>query len=83
MKSTLKSGLRKFLYYLGGDQPAVAWVERLRSVCGAYIGLMLVLAMAKYLGEISGLDEWVVVLVGQVRFWCLFCHRVLWLSPGL
>ena len=43
---------------MGGDQPAIAWVEHLRSVFGEFIGLMLVIAMAKFLGELSVLNEW-------------------------
>ena len=31
------------MFYLGGDQPAVSWVERFRSVFGAFLGLMLML----------------------------------------
>lgn len=58
MKHTLQYYLKRYSFYLGGDQPAVAWVERLRSVLGAFIGLMSVLAIAKLLGELSGLDEW-------------------------
>lgn len=38
--------------------------ERLRSVFGAFIGLMLVLAMAKFLGEIGGIDEWLMASLG-------------------
>lgn len=51
-------------FYLGGDQPQVPWVERIRSVVGAFIGLMLVLTTAKYLGELSGLDEWLMASLG-------------------
>jgi CBS domain-containing membrane protein len=51
-------------FYLGGDQPPVSWQERLRSVLGAFLGLMLVLTMAKYLGELSGLDEWLMASLG-------------------
>lgn len=64
MKHGFKYYLRQYSFYLGGDQPAVAWVERLRSVFGAFIGLMLVLTMAKYLGELSGLDEWLMASLG-------------------
>ena len=64
MKHGFKYYLRQCSFYLGGDQPAVAWVERLRSVFGAFIGLMLVLTMAKYLGELSGLDEWLMASLG-------------------
>ncbi|MBU3589062.1 HPP family protein [Polynucleobacter sp. 80A-SIGWE] len=56
--------LKRHSFYLGGDQPHVAWVERIRSVFGALIGLMLVLTIAKYLGELSGLDEWLMASLG-------------------
>ena len=64
MRHTFKYYLKQFAFYFGGDQPAVAWVERLRSVFGAFIGLMLVLTMAKYLGELTGLDEWLMASLG-------------------
>jgi CBS domain-containing membrane protein len=64
MTHTLKYYLKHFLFYLGGDQPAVSWVERLRSVLGAFLGLMLVLTIAKYLGELTGLDEWLMASLG-------------------
>lgn len=51
-------------FYLGGDQPAVAWVERLRSVVGAFIGLLLVVTTAKFLGEFGGVDEWLMASLG-------------------
>ena len=40
------------------------WLERIRSVVGAFIGLMLVLTTAKFLGELSGLDEWLMASLG-------------------
>ena len=64
MRHTLKLYLKHYSFYLGGDQPYVAWVERLRSVFGVLIGLMLVLTIAKYLGELSGLDEWLMASLG-------------------
>ena len=51
-------------FYFGGDQPLVPWGERLRSVFGAFIGLMLVITSAKYLGELSGIDEWLMASLG-------------------
>lgn len=56
--------LKRYAFYLGGDQPPVSWVERLRSVLGAFIGLMLVLTTAKYLGDLSGIDEWLMASLG-------------------
>jgi hypothetical protein len=32
-------------------------IEKIRSVMGAFIGLMVVIAAAKYLGELGGIDE--------------------------
>ena len=61
---SFKSLVKQFSFYLGGDQPPVNWVERLRSVFGAFIGLALVLTTAKYLGELSGLDEWLMASLG-------------------
>lgn len=40
------------------------WSERLRSVCGAFIGLTLVFISAQYLGELSGIDEWLMASLG-------------------
>lgn len=64
MKHPLRDSLRRYSFYLGGDQPRVAWAERLRAVFGAFVGLMLVLAIAKFLGEIGGLDEWLMASLG-------------------
>jgi CBS domain-containing membrane protein len=64
MKRTLQNFLKHYSFYFGGDQPAVAWVERIRSVFGAFIGLMLVLTIAKYLGELGNLDEWLMASLG-------------------
>ena len=55
---------KRYGFYFGGDQPPVAWIERLRSVFGAFIGLMLVITSAKYLGELSGIDEWLMASLG-------------------
>lgn len=64
MKHTLHYYLKRYSFYLGGDQPPVSWYERLRSVVGAFFGLLLVVVIAKYLGEISGLDEWLMASLG-------------------
>jgi len=64
MNHTFHYYLKRLSFYLGGDQPHVTWVERIRSVFGAFLGLMLVLGMAKYLGELSGLDEWLMASLG-------------------
>ena len=64
MRSPYKYLLKHCAFYLGGDQPHVPWLEMIRSVLGALIGLMLVLTIAKYLGEIGGLDEWLMASLG-------------------
>ena len=64
MKHTFAHLTKHLAFYLGGDQPPVPWVERLRSVLGAFIGLMLVFTAAKYLGELSGIDEWLMASLG-------------------
>ena len=64
MRHKYKNLLKHYSFYLGGDQPQVVWVERIRSVFGALIGLMLVLTIAKYLGDLGGLDEWLMASLG-------------------
>jgi len=64
MRHTFKHYLKHCSFYLGGDQAPVVWVERLISVFGAFLGLMLVLTMAKYLSELRGLDEWLMAFLG-------------------
>lgn len=64
MKCIFKEKLRCYTFYFGGDQPPVSWLERMRSVFGAFVGLMLVIAAAKYLGELSSIDEWLMASLG-------------------
>jgi CBS domain-containing membrane protein len=64
MKHNYKNLLKRYSFYLGGDQPQVPWIERIRSVVGAFIGLMLVLTIAKFLGELSNVDEWLMASLG-------------------
>ncbi|WP_114639797.1 HPP family protein [Polynucleobacter necessarius] len=64
MKHTLERFIKHYSFYLGGDQPAVSRVERLRSCAGAFVGLVLVLTVAKLLGEFSGIDEWLMASLG-------------------
>lgn len=64
MKHSIQYLLKHYAFYLGGDQPAVSWLERLRSVLGAFIGLMLVLTIAKYLGELNSISEWLMASLG-------------------
>lgn len=64
MKTSLRHLLKHYSFYFGGDQPSVDRFERVRSVFGAFIGLFLVIAAAKYLGELSGIDEWLMASLG-------------------
>jgi CBS domain-containing membrane protein len=41
-----KNLLKRYSFYLGGDQLQVPWIERIRLVLGAFIGLMLALTTA-------------------------------------
>lgn len=68
IQSNLKTLLARYAFYFGGDQPKVAWSEKLRSVLGAFIGLMLVIGVAKYLGELSGISEWLMASLGASAF---------------
>lgn len=68
MKNSLQQLLKRASFHFGGDQPHVGWAERLRAVIGAFIGLMLVLVLAKYLGELNGLDEWLMASLGASAF---------------
>ncbi len=36
MKHSGKRYLKHLLFYLGGDQPPVSWLERVRSVLGGF-----------------------------------------------
>ena len=49
---------------MGGDQPPVGWLEKMRSVLGVFMGLTLVITTAKFLGELSGIDEWLMASLG-------------------
>lgn len=40
------------------------WLERFRSVLGAFFGLLLVLTIANYLGGAGGVDEWLMASLG-------------------
>ena len=42
----------------------VSWAERFRACGGALIGLLLVFSFAQFLGELSGIDEWLIASLG-------------------
>ena len=64
MRHTAKYLIKHCSFYLGGDQPPVSWAECLRSCAGALIGLMLVITLAKVLGELVGVEEWLMASLG-------------------
>jgi CBS domain-containing membrane protein len=68
MRHQFKNFLKRYSFYFGGDQPHVPWLEKIRSVIGAFTGLALVLATAKFFGELSGLDEWLMASLGASAF---------------
>ena len=64
MRHTAKYLIKHYSFYLGGDQPPVSWAERLRACAGALVGLALVFSVAKMLGELAGIDEWLMASLG-------------------
>lgn len=64
MRHSLKYLLKKYAFYFGGDQPHVSWLERFRSVFGVFAGLLLVLTISRYLGDLSGVNEWLMASLG-------------------
>jgi len=64
MKRSFDHLKKHYAFYLGGDQPPVSWLERLRSAVGAFVGLLIVFVIAKYIGEQGGIDEWLMASLG-------------------
>ena len=64
MRNAIKYLIKRYSFYFGGDQPHVSWAERLRSSTGALVGLMLVFTVAKLLGELAEIDEWLMASLG-------------------
>lgn len=64
MRYSLRLLLKNCAFYLGGDQPHISLAECLRSVFGAFLGLLLVFATAKSIGEHGGIDEWLIASMG-------------------
>ena len=67
MKYSPRAYPKQISFCHGGDQPPVSSNERLRAGIGAFIGPMLVLTIEKYLGELNGVDEWLMAR-GSVRY---------------
>ena len=60
----VKSSFSHWFHYFGQDQAKVAWPERLRAAIGALIGLFCTVALGKMLGELVGVNEWVMASLG-------------------
>lgn len=58
------SSARQWFYYFGQDQAQVKWSERVRSSIGALIGLFCTVALGRALGELVGINEWVMASLG-------------------
>ena len=56
--------MKRYSFYFGGDQPLVGWAERVRSCSGALVGLLVVFTIAKLLGELTGIGEWLMASLG-------------------
>lgn len=55
---------RRWFHYFGQDQAQVAWSERIRAAVGALIGLLVTVALGRILGELVGINEWVMASLG-------------------
>lgn len=64
MQKILKKFVKHWAFFFGGDQPIVSWSECLRASFGLFLGLLLVLAIAKYLGQWVGVEEWLMASIG-------------------
>ena len=64
MRHSFQYWIKRCAFYFGGDQPHVNWYERFRSCGGAFVGLVLVFTVAKLLGDLSGIDEWLMASLG-------------------
>lgn len=64
MRHTVNYIAKRCAFFFGGDQPKVSWLERLRAAFGTFVGLLVVLVIAKYLGDLNGLDEWLTASLG-------------------
>ncbi len=65
MKRSMQNRIRRYAFYFGGDLPNVDWGERIRSCGGALVGLMLVLVVAKLMGEFADSEEWLMASLGD------------------
>ena len=68
MRHTTKHLIKRYSFYFGGDQPEVSWRESLRACSGVVVGLILVFTIAKLLGELTDIDEWLMASLGASAF---------------
>mgnify|MGYP006301933553 CR=1 FL=1 len=64
MRRSLKLWVKRYSFYFGGDQPRVSKFEQFRASSGVLVGLLIVITIAKVLGELSGVDEWLMASIG-------------------
>lgn len=55
---------KQWFHYFGQDQAQVAWPERIRATLGAFFGLLCTVALGRMLGELVGVNEWVMASLG-------------------
>ena len=63
-RSVGQSLLIQWLHYFGEDQAKVAWLERFRAVIGVFFGLLCTVGLGKLLGELMGVNEWIMASLG-------------------
>ena len=63
-KTPSSTSLKSWFHYFGQDQAQVAWQERIRASLGALVGLFCVTVMGKWIGDFSGVAEWVMASLG-------------------
>ena len=83
MRHAVRLWIKRYSFYLGGDQPAVSWVERFRASGGALVGLLLVLSFAKFLGELSSINERLIASLRGSALLVFTLPGIPWLSIGL
>lgn len=55
---------KQWFHYFGQDQAQVAWPERIRAAIGALVGLFCTVALGRMLGELVGVNEWMMASLG-------------------
>jgi len=63
-KHLTQDKFRLYSFYLDEGQIYMPLAECLRFVFGTFLSLMIVLVLAKCLGDLGGLDEWLIAFLG-------------------